>query len=103
MIVSGPSRRRPSEIDFLLDNDPNTADNTNTITRLGDLVSNETWVNDLTLKTIKTTDYVRTLGLVTSEVVKVYAADGLTVIGQKTVTYTRLSGQVTTIATTRDV
>lgn len=103
MITTGPSRRRPSEIDFLLDCDPDAVNNTNTITRLSGKTVNETWVNNLTLTTIKTSDYTRTLGKLTTELVKIYAVNGITVIGQKTVTYTRVADKVTTIVTTRDI
>lgn len=103
MIVTGPSRRRPSEIDFLLDCDPDAVNNTNTITRLLGKTVNETWVNNITLNNIKTSDYTRTLDKLTSEVVKVYGPDGTTVVGQKTVTYARTLDKVTTITTTRNI
>jgi hypothetical protein len=92
-----------SEYDFLLDCEPDSVTNTNTLTRTLGSVTKETWVNTATTKIIKTIDYTRSAGVVTVELVKVFAADGTTVVAQKTINYTRSGGNVTSIATTRNI
>lgn len=80
-----------SYTDFLLEDDPiaetGVADAQYAITRTGNLVSNETWkrANNTNIKTI---DYTYVGNKITSEVRKVYAADGVTIVAQVTWTYT---------------
>lgn len=103
LMLSIQGALKSSNYDFLLDCDPDAAANTNSLTRVAGQVTNETWVNNLTLKTVKSIDYARTADGIASEVVKVYADDGLVVAAQKTVSYTRTGGSVTSISTVRDV
>lgn len=89
--------------DFLLDCEPPSEDNNYSITRAVGVVTKETWTSVATTNTIKTIDYSRSGGVVTTEVVKVYAPDGIAVVAQKTVTYARSGGQVVSATITRDV
>ena len=100
LALSGLTR----EYDFLLDNDPPRVGNTLTLTRTGGLVTKLTWNNTGTGKNIKTLDFTRVSGQVSTLVVKVFLpADGTTVVAQVTDTITRTSGKVSSITRTRDV
>jgi hypothetical protein len=93
----------PSNYDFLLDNEPTSVGTTYALSLSGGLVSTETWTNTATSKTIKTIAYTYSTGLIQTEVHKVFAADGTTVVAQKTVTYTYSGGSITGSTVTRDV
>jgi hypothetical protein len=88
----------------LLDDEPGSLTTTYTVTRAGSNVTQEKWVNTGNSRAIKQIDYTYTGSKVTTEVRKVFsAADGTTVIAQKTLTY-NYSGTVITGATiTRNV
>lgn len=92
-----------SNYDFLLDCEPDAVDTDYAITRTLGKVSSESWTNSATSALIKTIDYTRTLGLVTTEVRKVYDPTGVTVVAQLTVVYTRSLGQVVSAVYTRDI
>lgn len=92
--------------EFLLDNEPTAetgaTDATYSITRVMGQVTKEEWKrNDATL--IKSIDYTYVLGKLSTEVRKVFAADGFTIIAQVTWTYVYGGGIVTGATMTRDV
>ena len=90
-----------ADLDFLLENDPPEPDCNYAVTRVSGLVSQETWTRDGG-NLLKSTDYTRTAGLVSTIVVKIYDTDGTTVLAQTTETLTRTGGLVTSSAKTRD-
>jgi hypothetical protein len=90
----------PSNYDFLLESDPDAVNNDYTITRTSGVVTKETWIRRADSKTMKTIDYTRSSGLLTEELIKLYASDGTTVVAQLRVTYTRSGGVV--VSATRD-
>lgn len=92
-----------SNYDFLLDNEPDAVGTDYAITRSLGKVSQESWTNTSTSALIKTIDYTRTLGLVTTEVRKVYDSLGTTVVAQLTVVYTRSLGHMASAVYTRDI
>lgn len=91
------------EEDFLLDNEPNRRNNTYSNIRVGTQVTQETWVRTFNSSTLKTIAYTYSGTLVTKELRKVFAADGLTVIAQMTLNYTYTGPVVTGATITRDV
>lgn len=92
-----------SNYDFLLDCEPNSVDNSYSLTRVGGKVTQESWTNIATSKLIKTIDYYRTNGRVSSEVRKIYDPTGTIVVAQLTVTYTRLCTRVISATYSRDI
>jgi hypothetical protein len=92
-----------SMYDFLLDCEPDAVTNDYAVSRTGGVVTNETWTNRSTSKTIKTIDYARTGGFVTTETRKLYGADGATVVAQLTIVYSRTGGNVDSATYTRDI
>ena len=93
--------------EFLLNNEPTAetgvTDAAYTVTRSAAfLVTNETWKrSDAT--TIKTVDYVYTSSFVSSEVRKVFAANGTTIVAQVTWTYVYTAGFIVSSTMNRDV
>lgn len=87
----------------LLDNEPVGTGVTYVVTRSGNQVTQETWTNTATTKTIKTIAYTYTGTKVTQEVRTVYATDGLTIIAQATITYSYTGNTVTGDTTVRNV
>ena len=92
--------------DFLLDNEPIAETGTNdcvyTPTYSGINVTKEEWKrNDTTL--VKSIDYTYSGITVTTEVRKVFAANGTTIVAQVTWTYTYTGINVTSATMTRDV
>jgi hypothetical protein len=92
--------------EFLLDNEPTAetgaTDATYSNTYSGNTITNETWKrNDVT--NIKTVDYTYTGNRVTTEVRKVFAADGTTIVAQVTYTYTYTGNNLTSATMIRDV
>lgn len=86
----------------LLTDDPADEDHTYTPTYLGLLVTTEEWFRlDDTL--IKSIEYEYTSGLVSTVVVKVFAADGTTIIAQTTSSYSYTGIVLDEIVTARDV
>jgi hypothetical protein len=91
---------------FLLDNEPiaetGTVDAAYTTTITSGKVTKETWKrNDTT--NVKTIDYTYSGSKVATEVRKVFAADGTTVVAQVTWTYTYTGSTVSSASMTRDV
>lgn len=72
-------------------------------TRTSGQVSRETWTYTATSLLLKSIDYTRVAGLVTSFVTKIFAADGTTIIAQTTDTIARTGGVVTSGTTVRDI
>lgn len=89
--------------DLFLDAEPTTPGNTYTNTKSGTQITQEKWVRTSDSTNLKTIDYTYTSGKVTTEVRKVYAANGTTVVAQMTLTYTYSGSTVTSIAATRDI
>jgi hypothetical protein len=88
----------------LLDDEPGSVGTTYTVTRSGSRVTQEKWVNTGNSFTIKQIDYTYVSDKVTTEVRKVFsAADGTTVIAQKTLTYVYSGNLVVGETVTRDV
>lgn len=87
----------------LLDNEPVATGTTYAVTRVGSHVTQETWTNTATLKTIKTIQYTVSGNKVTQEVRTVYATDGVTIIAQATITYSYTGNTVTGDTTVRNV
>lgn len=72
-------------------------------TRTSGQVSRETWTYTATSLLLKSIDYTRVGGLVTSFVTKIFAEDGTTIIAQTTDTIARTGGVVTSGTTVRDI
>lgn len=92
--------------EFLLDNEPieetGATDAAYSTTYSGNNITNETWKrNDTT--NIKTIDYTYTGNKVTTEVRKVYAANGSTIVAQVTWTYTYTGNNLTSATMIRNV
>jgi hypothetical protein len=92
-----------SVADFLLDCEPADSDHNYTITRVGGLVTNESWTSVATGNLVKTIAYFRVGDLVASETRSVYGPDGLVVVAQLVVTYARTGGEVTGAAYVRTI
>lgn len=89
--------------DFLLDNEPASLHNTYSNTILSGNVTQEVWVRTVGATNIKVIDYTYTGARVTTEVRRVYALDGTTIIAQSTLTYSYTGSFVSGIVVTRDV
>lgn len=87
----------------LLSWDPAGFNARETFTRTGNKVNQEAWRRTADSTLLKTIDYVYSGNNVTSEVAKVYAEDGATVVAQKTLLYTYQGSTVTAITGTRDI
>jgi hypothetical protein len=94
-----------SNYDFLLDCEPDAINNLYANVRVHNRVMRETWTNTFTTKLIKSIDYTRGYcgHLVLQEIRKIYAPDGLTIVAQLTVVYTRTAGRITSAVVTRDI
>lgn len=92
-----------SYYDFLLDNEPDHAAANYSVAYTGNLVTNETWTDTGTGLHLKTVDYSYTSNLLTSEVRKVYASDGITIVAETTITYGYTGGQITSSTNVRNV
>jgi hypothetical protein len=89
--------------DFLLNNEPDSLNNTYSNTTSGGKVTQEVWIRTAGATNIKVIAYTYTGPKVTTEVRKVYALDGTTIIAQTTMTYSYTGSVVTGIVVTRDV
>lgn len=89
--------------DFLLANEPNDVGTTYTITRVSGKVTQEKWVRTADSTNYRVIDYTYIGSKVTTEVRRVYAANGITVIAQMTITYSYTGSNVTGAIATRDV
>jgi hypothetical protein len=101
MVVARPTG--PTNIDFLLDNEPDALGTNYAITYNTGTVTNEAWQRTSNSTNIKTIDYTYNTGLLSQEVRKVYAGDGTTIIGQVTITYSYTSGSLTSATYVRNV
>lgn len=91
-------------LDFLLTCDPVADDTTYSITfGSSSRVDAETWKTTADNKNIKTVTYTYTGGKVASVVVRVFAADGVTIAAQTTETYSYSGSRVTGSTLTRDI
>ena len=86
-----------------LDNEPAAPGTTYSNTITAGQVTQEVWKRTAGLTNLKTIDYTYTAGKVDTEVRKVYASDGATIVAQMTLTYSYTGPTVTGIVTTRDV
>ena len=87
----------------LLETEPASPGTTYSNTIVGGKVTQEVWRRTADASLLKSIDYTYTGGKVTTEVRKVFATDGVTVIAQVTLTYTYTGPTVTGIATVRDI
>jgi len=91
-----------TSFDFLLVVEPPAPNNNYSLTRTGGQVTQEVWKR-VDTTTIKSIDYTYTSGKVTTEVRKVFAANGITITAQATLTYTYSGSLLTSYAWSRDV
>lgn len=88
----------------LLDDEPGSLGTTYTITRVGNLVTREKWINTGNSFAIKQIDYTYSANRVSTEVRKVFSyLDGTTIIAQKTLVYAYSGNTITGAAITRNV
>jgi len=88
--------------DLLLSVDPPRPDNNYSNIKTNNNITQETWKRtDLT--NLKRIDYTYTSNKVTTEVIRVYAANGSTVVAQLTSTMTYSGNTVTAIASVRNI
>ena len=88
---------------LLLDSDPPSPGNDYAPTYSGNSVTNETWRRTSDASLLKTIDYTYVQGKVTSEVTKVYATDGATIVAQKTTSYVYTGAKVFSSSTVRNI
>jgi len=89
--------------DLFLDSEPTTPGTTWSTTVSGGKVTQEKWVRTAGATNLKTIDYTYTGNKVTTEVRKVFAEDGTTVVAQNTLSYSYTGNVVSGIVATRDV
>jgi hypothetical protein len=95
---------RNAHLDLLLAESPMAPDTTYAnIKNIGNHIVQETWTRTVLATKIKRVDYTYLLNRVTTEVTKVFALDGSTILAQTTDTYSYTGGFVTGIVTTRDI
>lgn len=87
----------------LLETEPASPGSTYANTIVGGKVTQERWRRTADASLLKSIDYTYTGGKVTTEVRKVFATDGVTIIAQVTMSYTYTGSTVTGIVTVRDV
>jgi hypothetical protein len=87
----------------LLETEPASPGTTYSNTIVSGKVTQEVWRRTADASLLKSIDYTYTGGKVTTEVRKVFATDGVTIIAQVTLTYTYTGSSVTGIVTVRDV
>jgi len=90
-------------INLYLIGEPPTPSVNYTNTYTGNRVDQEQWKRNSDNSLLKQIDYTYTGGRVTKEVRKVYAADGITVLGQITIDYAYTGQHLTGETITRDV
>lgn len=90
--------------DVLLEGDPVFSDVTYTPTYGSGYVNDELWAFTGSGLTIKTIHYVYNMDLTLgSELRRVYASDGTTIVGQLTITYTYSSGDLVSLQKVRNI
>lgn len=87
----------------LLSNSPTIPGTTYTNTYTAGNITNETWKRTSNSTNIRTADYTYSAGRLSTEVVRVYAANGVTVIAQTTRTLSYTAGALSGEVMTRDV
>lgn len=87
----------------LLDNEPVAIGTTYTNTKVGSQITQEKWAKTAGGANIKTIDYTYTGNKVTTEVRKVFATNGVTIIAQVTITYSYTGSTVTGETIVRNV
>lgn len=103
MALEIPSLRE-GQLALLLSDAPSNVGTTYSLTKdVNNLVTQETWVRVLPATTLKTVDYTYVLNRVSTEVTRVYALDGFTILAQTTSTYSYADGFVSGVVTTRDI
>jgi hypothetical protein len=90
-------------VDLLLETDPDSAATTYAVTYTTGKVTQEKWTDTGSGLKIKTIDYTYSGGQISTEVRKVYAANGSTVVAQVTVTYAYSGSHISGSTATRDV
>jgi hypothetical protein len=90
-------------IDSLLETDPDSGNTTYAVTYDANKVILETWTVASSGKTIKTVAYTYVGSKIETEVRKVYAADGATIVAQQSITYGYAGSRISGYASTRDV
>lgn len=102
-LLASPADHVHPFLDELLENDP-TYGVTFTPTYGSGYLNDELWAYTGSGLTLKTIHYVYTLGLLIDHyVVKVYAANGTTIIAQTTTTFSYTGSIVNSIVRTRDI
>jgi hypothetical protein len=86
-----------------LDGDPMAPSATYANTLIDGRVSQERWTRTIDATLLKSADYTYANGRVATEVRKVFAADGVTIVGQVTITYGYSGSAVTSETIVRDV
>lgn len=89
--------------DLFLDSEPTTPGTTWSRTLTGGKITQEKWIRTVGATNLKTIDYTYSGGKVSTEVRKVYAENGSTVVAQMTLTYSYSGNAVSGIVATRDV
>lgn len=92
-----------SSTELFLETQPTTPGITYSNTYTSGRVSQEVWRRTADNSLLKQVDYTYTSGRVTGEVRRVYAADGTTVLGQQTWTYSYTAGQLSGATMVRNV
>lgn len=95
---------RNAHLDLILVESPPGPDTTYAnVKDVGNHVIQELWTRTLLATLLKSVDYTYTLSRVATQVTKVFAIDGSTILAQTTSTYSYTDGFVTGIVTTRDI
>lgn len=90
--------------DVLLEIDPDDTATTYVATYSGSAVTQESWTDTGTALELKRIEYTYADGLVTTEVRKVFdPADGVTIVAQKTITYSYTGFRVSGMTVARNV
>jgi hypothetical protein len=90
-------------IDTLLESDPVGAGMSYSATYSSGIISFEAWLYTSSSLTLKTISYTYSSGLLSTEVRKIYASNGSTLIGQITINYSYASGILQSQTQTRDL
>ncbi len=89
--------------ELLLIGEPTAVNTTYSNTLSGSLPTQEVWRRTADSTLIKTIDYTYNTGKLATEVRKVYAADGTTIIAQLSFTYSYTGSNITGKVITRDI
>jgi len=89
--------------DLLLETDIPDPDNNYSNTRVSGKVVQEKWERDFDSTKIKIIDYTYTGSRLTTEIRKIYASDGTTIVAQLTINYAYTGSTLISQTVTRDV